>query len=96
MYIELAYPEQQKTIDGSGKLTSATIQYLVFEAFDEADALSFAFENIDKNILLKNFNNFFIFLNISQNLPLYLYLYIERSQLKRCQKLPFVQTKKIL
>ena len=50
MYIELAYPEQQRTIDGTGKLTSATIQYLVFEASDEAEALQYAFGAIDKEL----------------------------------------------
>lgn len=50
MYIELAYPEQQRTIDGTGKLTSATIQYLVFEALDEAEALQYAFGAIDKEL----------------------------------------------
>ncbi len=50
MYIELAYPEQQRTIDGTGQLTDATIQYLVFEAFDEADALGFAFQEIPKEL----------------------------------------------
>lgn len=50
MYIEQAYPEQQRTIDGTGKLTSATIQYLVFEAADEAEALQYAFSAIDKEL----------------------------------------------
>lgn len=50
MYIELAYPEQQRTLDNTGKLTNAVIQYLVFEALDEAEALSYAFENVPKEL----------------------------------------------
>ena len=50
MYIELAYPEQQKKIDGTGRLTEATIQYLIFEALDETDALNYAFSEIPKNL----------------------------------------------
>ena len=54
MYIELAYPEQQKKLDGTGKLTEAVIQYLVFEALDETTALSYAFSEIPKE--LENLN----------------------------------------
>ena len=50
MYIEEAYTEQQKTVDGTGKLTDATIPYLVFEALDEAEALGFAFQEIPKEL----------------------------------------------
>lgn len=50
MYIELAYPEQQRTLDGTGKLTEAVIQYLVFEALDEAEALAYAFEEVPKEL----------------------------------------------
>lgn len=50
MYIELAYPEQQRTLDGTGKLTEAVIQYLVFEALDEAEALAYAFQEVPKEL----------------------------------------------
>jgi hypothetical protein len=50
MYIEEAYTEQQKTVDGTGKLTDATIPYLVFEALNEAEALGFAFQEIPKEL----------------------------------------------
>lgn len=50
MYIEQAYPEQQRTIDGTGKLTEAVIQYLVFEAFDEEEALNYAFSAVPKKL----------------------------------------------
>lgn len=50
MYIELAYPEQQRTLDGTGKLTEAVIQYLVFEVLDEAEALAYAFQEVPKEL----------------------------------------------
>lgn len=50
MYIEEAYTEQQKTVDGTGKLTDATIPYLVFDALNEAEALGFAFQEIPKEL----------------------------------------------
>lgn len=50
MYIEEAYIEQQKTVDGTGKLTAATIPYLVFDALNEAEALAFAIQEVPKNL----------------------------------------------